>query len=51
MKVKGFGFTLRKHNDFDQNQFLAGCADIYNVYYGIKGDGNIYDPDNITSAL
>lgn len=49
MHAKGFGFTLRNQNDFEFNQFLDGSTNSYNAYYGIKGDGNIFDPENITS--
>lgn len=47
--AKGFGFTLRCENDFKLDKFLAGYPETFDTYYGIKGDGNVYDPDNIES--
>lgn len=49
MQAKGFGFTLRNDNDFQLDQFLAGNTAILDIYYGVKGDGNILDPENIES--
>lgn len=47
--AKGFGFTLKCENDFKLDKFLAGHPETFDTYYGIKGDGNVYDPDNIES--
>lgn len=47
--AKGFGFTLRCENDFKLDKFLAGHPETFDPFYGIKGDGNVYDPDNIES--
>lgn len=47
--AKGFGFTLKSENDFKLHEFLAGHPETFDPYYGEKGDGNVYDPDNITS--
>lgn len=46
-EAKGFGFTLQCENDFKLDKFLAGHPETFDTYYGIKGDGNVYDPDNI----
>lgn len=46
---KGFGFTLRQDNDFKLDQFLAGHPETFDTYYGLKGDGDIYNPENIES--
>lgn len=48
-EAKGFGFTLQCENDFKLDKFLAGHPETFDTYYGIKGDGNVYDPDNIES--
>lgn len=47
--AKGFGFTLQCENDFKLDKFLAGHPETFDTYYGIKNDGNVYDPDNIES--
>lgn len=47
--AKGFGFTLQCENDFKLDKFLAGHPETFDTYYGIKGDGNVYDPENIES--
>lgn len=47
--AKGFGFTLRAENDFKLHEFLSGHPETFDPYYGDKGDGNVYDPDNINS--
>lgn len=49
MQAIGFGFTLRNQNDFKLDQFFPGSTNSYKTYYGIKGDGNILDPENIES--
>lgn len=46
---KGFGFTLRQENDFKLDKFLAGHPETFDTYYGLKGDGDVYDPENIES--
>lgn len=48
-QAKGFGFTLRNEMDFKLDKFLAGHAQTFEQYYGAKGDGDIYDPENIHS--
>lgn len=48
-QAKGFGFTLRNENDFKLDEFLAGNAETFDAYYGVKEDGNIFDPENIES--
>lgn len=45
--AKGFGFTLKAENDFKLHDFLAGHPESFHPYYGINGDGDVYDPDNI----
>lgn len=47
--AKGFGFTLRSENDFKLHEFLAGHPETFDPFYGIKGNGDVYDPENITS--
>lgn len=47
--AKGFGFTLRCENDFKLHDFFAGHPETFDAYYGCKGDGNVYDPENIES--
>lgn len=42
-QATGFGFTLRKFNDFLFKHYS------FTPYYGAAGDGNIYNPDNILS--
>lgn len=48
-EAKGFGFTLRNENDFKLDEFLAGNAETFDAYYGVKEDGNVFDPENIES--
>ncbi|XP_014250281.1 cap-specific mRNA (nucleoside-2'-O-)-methyltransferase 1 isoform X2 [Cimex lectularius] len=48
-RAKGIGFTLKGDNDFDLSKFYAGCPLTFEPYYGVKGDGDIYNPGNITS--
>ncbi|KAK6617235.1 hypothetical protein RUM44_005566 [Polyplax serrata] len=50
-RAKGFGFTLRKENDFKLDDFLAGPSETFHPYYGSKGDGDIYDTDNVESFV
>lgn len=47
--AKGFGFTLRGEHDFRLHEFVAGHPDTFDAHYGAKGDGNVYDPENIRS--
>lgn len=47
--AKGFGFTLQCENDFKLHDFFAGHPETFDAYYGCKGDGNVYDPENIES--
>ncbi|KOB77085.1 S-adenosyl-L-methionine-dependent methyltransferase ftsjd2 [Operophtera brumata] len=44
-----FGFTLKGPNDFKLSDFYAGTAETFNPYYGVKEDGNVFDPANLTS--
>ncbi|KAK2710052.1 hypothetical protein QYM36_013652 [Artemia franciscana] len=46
---KGFGFTLKGDNDFKLEEFLVGPPECFEPYYGKNGDGNVYEPENITS--
>lgn len=48
-QAKGFGFTLKCENDFKLHDFLAGSPEWFDTHYGAKGDGNVYDPENIES--
>lgn len=45
----GIGFTLKNELDFNLDAFIGGRSSNFHVYYGRKGDGDIYDPDNIES--
>lgn len=47
--ILGFGFTLKASNDFKLDDFCAGPSDTFNPYYGVKEDGNIFDPANLDS--
>lgn len=49
MFISGFGFTLKGPNDFKLSDFYAGTPETFNTYYGVKEDGNIFDPANLTS--
>ncbi|XP_052741292.1 cap-specific mRNA (nucleoside-2'-O-)-methyltransferase 1 isoform X2 [Bicyclus anynana] len=48
-RAKGFGFTLKGLNDFKLSDFHAGTPETFNPYYGVKDDGNIFDPANLSS--
>lgn len=48
-QAKGFGFTLKKENDFKLHEFFAGHPETFDAYYGINEDGNVFDPANIES--
>lgn len=48
-KAKGFGFTLKCENDFKMEKITTNHPNSFDIFYGIKNDGNIYDPDNIVS--
>ncbi|PZC81438.1 hypothetical protein B5X24_HaOG212643 [Helicoverpa armigera] len=48
-RAKGFGFTLKGSNDFKLSDFYAGSPETFNPYYGVKNDGNIFDPANLAS--
>lgn len=48
-RAKGIGFTLKGDCDFKIQDFIAGPSETFEPYYGVKDDGNIYDPENITS--
>ncbi|XP_055370979.1 cap-specific mRNA (nucleoside-2'-O-)-methyltransferase 1 [Condylostylus longicornis] len=45
-EAKGFGFTLRGDNDFKLTEFLAGPPETFDPHYGVKNNGDIYDPEN-----
>ncbi|XP_012281149.1 cap-specific mRNA (nucleoside-2'-O-)-methyltransferase 1 [Orussus abietinus] len=44
--AKGFGFTLKKENDFKLDDFYAGPCETFHPYYGPKDDGNVFDSEN-----
>lgn len=48
-QAKGFGFTLKGPNDFKLEDFFAGSPDTFEPYYGVKGDGDIFLPENVRS--
>lgn len=35
--------------DFKPQDFYAGTPETFDAYYGINGDGNIFDPENLMS--
>ncbi|KAL8619662.1 hypothetical protein ACOMHN_019717 [Nucella lapillus] len=46
---KGFGLTLRGHNDFKLEDFFAGPSEMFEPHYGVggvEGDGDIFRPEN-----
>ncbi|XP_029175343.1 cap-specific mRNA (nucleoside-2'-O-)-methyltransferase 1-like [Nylanderia fulva] len=43
---KGFGFTLRNENDFTLDEFFAGPCETFHPFYGSKGNGDVFDPQN-----
>lgn len=47
--AKGFGFTLKGKCDFDLSKFLVGNPETFDPYYGVNDDGDVFNPDNITS--
>uniref|UniRef100_A0A069DZH7 Cap-specific mRNA (nucleoside-2'-O-)-methyltransferase 1 n=1 Tax=Panstrongylus megistus TaxID=65343 RepID=A0A069DZH7_9HEMI len=47
--AKGFGFTLKGDCDFKLCDFFAGSPETFEPFYGVKDDGNVFDPDNIRS--
>ncbi|CAG4971708.1 unnamed protein product [Colias eurytheme] len=47
--AKGFGFTLKGANDFKLADFYAGTPETFNTFYGVKNDGNIFNPANLMS--
>lgn len=47
--AKGFGFTLRNEMDFNIHSFGAGNTETFDTFYGIREDGNIFNPENIES--
>ncbi|CAK1551141.1 unnamed protein product [Leptosia nina] len=48
-EAKGFGFTLKGANDFKLSDFYAGTSETFNTFYGVKDDGNIFNPANLVS--
>uniref|UniRef100_A0A1B6C5H7 Cap-specific mRNA (nucleoside-2'-O-)-methyltransferase 1 n=1 Tax=Clastoptera arizonana TaxID=38151 RepID=A0A1B6C5H7_9HEMI len=48
-RTKGFGFTLKNENDFKLSDFFSGPVETFEPYYGVKGDGDVFNPDNIDS--
>ncbi|KAL4709996.1 hypothetical protein ACJJTC_015974 [Scirpophaga incertulas] len=48
-KAKGFGFTLKGPCDFKLGEFHAGTTETFDPYYGIKDNGDIFDPENLSS--
>lgn len=45
-KAKGFGFTLRRENDFKIDDFTAGPCETFHPYYGPREDGDVFWPEN-----
>lgn len=50
LKCKGFGFTLKRSNDFKLEDFLAGPTENFHPYYGPSDDlakqGDVFLPEN-----
>ncbi|XP_070161216.1 cap-specific mRNA (nucleoside-2'-O-)-methyltransferase 1-like [Polyergus mexicanus] len=44
--AKGFGFTLKNENDFTLDEFFAGPCETFHPFYGSKGNGDVFDPQN-----
>lgn len=44
--AKGFGFTLKKENDFQLDKFHAGPYETLHPFYGEEDTGNVFDPVN-----
>lgn len=40
---------MKGTNDFKLSDFYAGPAETFNPYYGVKEDGNVFDPVNLSS--
>ncbi|XP_013416099.1 cap-specific mRNA (nucleoside-2'-O-)-methyltransferase 1 [Lingula anatina] len=47
--AKGFGFTLKGPCDFKLEDFLAAPSEMFEPYYGVNDDGDIYRPENLIS--
>lgn len=47
--ARGIGFTLKATSDFKLDAFINGRPEMFDTFYGIKGDGDIFDPENIKS--
>jgi cap1 methyltransferase len=50
--AKGFGFTLKDPSDasdFKLDEFKASDCETFEPYYGVNGDGDITNTDNMTS--
>lgn len=48
-RAKGFGFTLKNENDFRLSEFHAAPCETFEPHYGVKEDGNVFNPENIRS--
>ncbi|XP_029663238.1 cap-specific mRNA (nucleoside-2'-O-)-methyltransferase 1-like isoform X2 [Formica exsecta] len=44
--AKGFGFTLKNEDDFTLDEFFAGPCETFHPFYGSKGNGDVFDPQN-----
>uniref|UniRef100_A0A183CEV8 Cap-specific mRNA (nucleoside-2'-O-)-methyltransferase 1 n=1 Tax=Globodera pallida TaxID=36090 RepID=A0A183CEV8_GLOPA len=47
--AKGFGFTLAGKDDFKLDRFKAASSDYFETFYGVNGDGDVTNPDNLES--
>ncbi|XP_046663611.1 cap-specific mRNA (nucleoside-2'-O-)-methyltransferase 1 isoform X1 [Homalodisca vitripennis] len=50
-RAKGFGFTLKGENDFKLENFFSGPCESFEPFYGVKDDGDVFDPANIESLM
>uniref|UniRef100_A0A8D9DPA1 Cap-specific mRNA (nucleoside-2'-O-)-methyltransferase 1 n=1 Tax=Cacopsylla melanoneura TaxID=428564 RepID=A0A8D9DPA1_9HEMI len=48
-RAKGIGFTLTGSHDFKLDDFFSGPSETFEPYYGVKENGDVYDPENILS--
>lgn len=48
--AKGFGFTLKGPLDFDAPNFVVE-AETFEAFYGEAGDGNVYNPVNVSGYI
>jgi cap1 methyltransferase len=50
-EAKGFGLTLKGDLDFDIKNFGTAEPETFETIYGPAGDGNIYNPENVSAYM